>query len=116
MKHLLLFCATIFLCVAVHAQAAKSSVNKTGNPMPPVMLKVSLSGDKFLIVYKDQEIPAANVQVLDSLIKSVPDPKSLNIEYDANDGDDSKNQAINAVLKKCQCPVLRRSLRKSPVH
>jgi hypothetical protein len=117
MKHLMLVFAAILLGVAVYAQTAGSDARtKAASVLPPVNMKVNLSGDKLVIVYKNQEIPAANVQVLDSLIKTVKDPKTLNIEFEAFNRDDAKNQAVSTVLKKCQCPVSKHSIKVNPNH
>src|SRR5688500_14044866 len=84
MKHLLLFCAVISSSVFVHGQTPKNdnTSNQSVNFEPPVKLKVSLSVDKLLIVYNNQEIPGATVQVLDSLMKKVPDFKNVKVEFE----------------------------------
>jgi hypothetical protein len=115
MKQLLLFCAALLLGVVVQAQNTRVNTNKpvfdTNNKtvsfIMPVKMKVSLSGDKMYIVYDQKEIPDAGIQVLDSLIRSVPDSVKLNVEFQGVNAVDAKKQAIEAVLKKCQCPVSR---------
>lgn len=121
MKHLLSLCAVICISVFAHAQATK--VNKAETPrydntanlktsgMVPDKLKVSLSENKLFIVYKNQEIPSASVQVLDSLIKKIPGKDQLVVEFESINAEAEKVKTIDAVLKQCQCSVARRSVK-----
>src|SRR5688572_22447289 len=113
MKHLLLFCAGLCFSVFAHTQTARydhSNVKAAGVPNPD-KLKVTLSIDKLLIVYKNQEIPAASIQVLDSLLKKIPIRENLSIEFESTDAAPEKIRAVNEVLKQCQCPTIKKSRR-----
>lgn len=116
MKQLLLFCAVLCFSAFVHAQTPKydNTNNKSVNFEPPVKLKVSLSNDKLLIVYNNQEIPGATVQVLDSLMKKVPDFKNVKVEFEGINADPEKKKAVDAVLKQCQCRVQGHMIKKDP--
>lgn len=116
MKQVLLLCSVLSLSVFVHAQTPKYDVNdnKSVNLEPPVKLKVSLSEHKLLIVYNNQEIPGATVQVLDSLMKKVPDFKKINVEFEGINADPEKKKAVDAVLKQCRCRVQGHMIQTSP--
>jgi hypothetical protein len=115
MKQLLLFCAVLCLSAFVHGQTPKfDNNNKSVNLEPPVKLKVSLTNDKLLIVYNNQEIPDATVQVLDSLMKKVPDFKNVKVEFEGINADMEIKKAVDAVLKQCQCRVQGHMIKKSP--
>ena len=111
MKYLLLFCAA--LCLSVFAKAQRPKYDHNSSVKAPDKLKVSLSNDKLTIVYKNQEIPGATLQVLDSLIKKVPGKEQLMVEFENFNGEPEKNKNIDAILKKCQCHVAKHSIRKN---
>jgi hypothetical protein len=115
MKQLLLFCAVLCLSAFVHGQTPKfDNNNKSVTLEPPVKLKVSLTNDKLLIVYNNQEIPGATVQVLDSLMKKVPDFKNVKVEFEGINADMEIKKAVDAVLKQCKCRVQGHMIKKSP--
>lgn len=104
MKQLLIFCVALCLSILVHGQTTKVNPNSSIID-PPVKLKVSLSKDKLAIVYNNQEIPDATVQVLDSLMKKVPDLKNLKVEFEGVNADPEKKKSVQSVLKQCQCRI-----------
>ena len=106
MKYLILFCAGIFITVFAHAQTPRFDyTNKTSNLTPPDKLKVTLSKDSMFIVYKNQEIPAASMQVLDSLLKKIPVGEHLTVEFESINAEPEKKRSVNAVLKQCGCHI-----------
>jgi hypothetical protein len=116
MKQLLLFCGVLCFSAFVHGQTPKydHNDNKSVNFEPPVKLKVSLTNDKLLIVYNNQEIPGATVQVLDSLMKKVPDFKNVKVEFEGINADMEKKKAVDAVLKQCKCRIQGHMIRQNP--
>jgi hypothetical protein len=114
MKQLLLFCAVLCFSVFLHGQTPKTDVNKTAIFDPPIKLKVSLTNDKLLIVYNNQEIPGATVQVLDSLMKKVPDFNKVKVEFEGINADMEKKKAVDAVLKQCKCRIQGHMIKKDP--
>jgi hypothetical protein len=113
MKFLLSFCAVICISVFAHAQTAKyDSINTVKSNRIPDKLKVSLSNDKLFIVYKNQEIPAASILVLDSLVKKVPGKDQLVVEFENINAEAGTVKSIDVILKKCQCNVSKRSVKK----
>ena len=113
MKQLLLFCTVLCLSAFVHGQTRKYDHNKSISFEQPVVLKVSLTNDKLLIVYNNQEIPGATVQVLDSLVKKVGDFKNVKVEFEGIDADLEKKKAVDAVLKQCKCRVQEHMIKHS---
>jgi hypothetical protein len=106
MKLVILACAC--LCLPVIAQAQTSKFDHTNNistPNPPVKLKVTLSNDSLFIVYNNQEIPGASIQLLDSLLKKVPNLKQLAVEFEGINAEPEKKKSVDAVLKQCKCHV-----------
>jgi hypothetical protein len=119
MKQLLSLCTVICISVFANAQTVKpaqaprydnTTTIKTSGPIPD-KLKVSLSENKLFIVYKNQEIPAASIQVLDSLIKKIPGKDQLVVEFENINAEAEKVKSIDVVLKQCQCSVSRRSVK-----
>jgi hypothetical protein len=114
MKYLILFCAGFFLTVFAYAQTPRfDHTNKTSNLTPPDKLKVTLSKDSMFIVYKNQEIPVASIQVLDSLLKKAPIGEKLTVEFESINAEPEKNRSINAVLKQCRCRIAGHSVKKN---
>ena len=99
MKQLILLCAGFWVSVCVNGQTARSNFD------PPVKLKVTLTKDILLIVYDNKEIPDANIRVLDSLMKKVPDPKLLKVEFEGINAGPEKIRSVDSVLKQCRCHV-----------
>ena len=114
MRQLILFCAALCLSAFVHAQTAKFDNNKNINFDSSIKLKVTLSDDRLFIVYNNKEIRGASIQVLDSLLKKVPDLKQLSVEFEGINAEPEKKRSVDTVLKQCQCPVARhfKSLRR----
>lgn len=114
MKYLVLFCAGLCLSALAHAQTPRfDHNNKTSNLNPPDKLKVTLSKDSLFIIYKNQEIPAASIQVLDSLLKKVPIGEKLTVEFESINAEPEKNRSINEVLKQCHCRITGHSVKKN---
>lgn len=111
MKHLFLLCAGLFLSVFVHAQAAKydnnNSVKTQGPVANPDKLIVNLTDENLFIVYKNQEIPAANIRALDSLLKKVPIREHLSVEFKSLNARLEKMRSIDTVLRQCHCQITR---------
>jgi hypothetical protein len=114
MKFLILFCAGLLLTVFAHAQTPRFDYNNnTSNLTPPDKLKVTLSKDSMFIIYKNQEIPAASIQALDSLLKKVPIGEKLTVEFVSINAEQEKNRSINTVLKQCRCHITGQSVTKN---
>ena len=114
MKYLILFCAGIFITVFAHAQTPRFDyTNKTSNLTPPDKLKVTLSKDSMFIVYKNQEIPAPSIQVLDSLLKKIPVGEHLTVEFESINAEAEKKRSISTVLKQCHCRIMGHSINKN---
>jgi hypothetical protein len=113
MKHVFLFCAGLCFSLFASAQTQKYDHNgtaKASSPIIPDTLKVSLMNDNLLIVYKGREVPSANIQVLDSLIKKVPIKQNLAVKFESVNADVEKIRKVQAVLKKCECPTESHSI------
>jgi hypothetical protein len=119
MKHLLSLFAVICISVLARAQDVKvkdAQLPKYDNTNAikhsgaiPDKLKVSLSESKLFIVYKNQEIPAASIQVLDSLIKKIPGKDQLVVEFENINAEAETIRSIDTILKQCRCSVSKRS-------
>jgi hypothetical protein len=114
MKFLILFCAGLLLTVFAHAQTPRFNYNNnTSNLTPPDKLKVTLSKDSMFIIYKNQEIPAASIQALDSLLKKVPIGEKLTVEFESINAEPEKKRSVNEVLKQCHCRIIGHSVTKN---
>ena len=107
MKYLVLLGAGLFLSISIQAQSPKSDLNKGLLLTPPISMKVSLNENKLAIVYENREIADASTQVLDSILKKVPDLKNLKIDFEGINAEPEKKKLIEAVLKQCNCPIAR---------
>lgn len=106
MKFAIVLCVGLCLSVYAHAQTARvDTINKTITFDLPVKLKVNLNEERMTIVYNNQEIPGATPQVLDSLMKKIPDFKNIKVEFEGLNANPEKKKAIDAVLKQCQCRI-----------
>jgi hypothetical protein len=130
MKYTLLFCAALCLSVFSHAQTEKyekkTKVNGSSSAKfdsnvsiphsqskfdnPANKLKVSLLKDSLFVTDKDQPIPVRSIQALDSLMKKLPNPETLSIEFESMNGDREKIRAIKEVLKQCKCNITSKSM------
>lgn len=105
MKHFILFCASLCLSVFAYTQTVKLNSDSS------IKVKVNLSKDNLSIVYNNQDIPAASIRVLDSLIKKEPDPKKLTIEFESMNGEPEKIRTIDSVLKQYPCHITKHTIK-----
>jgi hypothetical protein len=106
MKFTLLLCAGLCFVAFAHAQTVKNIIS-------PDTLKVTLSKDRLFIIYKNQEIPAANNRGLDSLLKKIPVREHLTVEFESRDAEPEIIRSIDSVLKRCYCHVSKHSIKQN---
>jgi hypothetical protein len=127
MKFTILCCAVLCLSMHIHAQAVKNNLNEQkkfdneasikvnsnsnlkfdngGNK-----LKVTLIKDSLFVTDKDLLTPVATMQVLDSLIKKLPQSETLTIEFESRNANPEKIKEVDTVLKQCRCHITRHSI------
>ena len=95
----------VFVCLfwPRHKLQNFDHTNNMSTPHPLIKLKVTLSNDSLFIVYNNLKIPGASIQVLDSLLKKVPDPKQLAVEFEGINAEPEKQRSVNEILKQCKC-------------
>ena len=73
-------------------------------------LKVLLTKSGLTATYLNQPVALGSVQSLDSLVKKIPDPQHLKIEFESQNADPEESREVIRTLKKCNCHVLTKSL------
>ncbi|MEO5563527.1 MAG: hypothetical protein ABIR18_08830 [Chitinophagaceae bacterium] len=102
MKYVLLICASLGFSLFSYAQSIKvKPISDT--------LKVNMTKDSMSVVYKNQRVPVSDIKALDSLMKSIPHLKNLEVELDCMNVDTEKSRAVKAVLDQCQCNITAKS-------
>jgi len=75
------------------------------------MLIVFFTKTGMTVMYKNQLVPVKNIQALDSLVKKIPDPEHLKIEYENQNADPEQSLAIIRTLEKCNCHLMTKSIK-----
>ena len=104
MKYILLFGAG--LCFSVFSYAQNVRVAPSENKLNVTLLK-----DSLFVTDKSLLVPVANIRALDSLLKRLPQPETLTIEFETRDADKEQIRAVEAVLKQCRCHIRTHSIR-----
>lgn len=100
MKNVLLLLAGLFLGFIADAQARRSL--DTGAERT---LSVMLSRDSLAVTYLGRPVSILTIAALDSLMKSVPDPAHLHVEFDSYGADPERSRTIGRILEQCACPT-----------
>jgi hypothetical protein len=103
MKYALFFLPCLFFAGRAHAQA-----KATFQP-EETRLKVVFTKSGMNVVYLNQLVSIKTTQALDSLVKSIPDPQHLKIEYESMNADPEQSLAIIRTLEKCNCHLATKS-------
>jgi hypothetical protein len=103
MKFPFLFSAA--LCFYASSSYAQNTTPATSQNK----LKVTLAKDSMSVIYNSQQIPVSSIQSLDSLMKKIPDPSHLNVEFFSETADREKSRSISRVLGQCHCPTVSKS-------
>ena len=101
MKFTLFLCAGLFLSAFCHAQHVKMDTL-------PNKLKVSLLKDNLFVTDKDHLVPVS-IKSLDSLMKRLPNPETLQIDFESTNAEAEKIRAVDNVLRQCHCHITRKS-------
>jgi len=104
MKYALFFLACLFFAGRAHAQA-----KATFQP-EETRLKVVFTKNGMNVIYLNQLVPIKDNQALDSLVKNIPDPQHLKIEYESMNADPEQSLAIIRILEKCKCHLATKSI------
>ena len=105
MKYTLFFLACLLFTSRSHAQAKTSFLHEE------TRLKVLLTKSGMTVTYLDQPVSIKNIPMLDSLVKKIPDPQYLKIEYENENADPEQSLAIIRTLEKCNCHLVTKSIR-----
>ena len=73
-------------------------------------LKVTLNKDSLFVADKDQLVPVTSIKALDSLVKRLPNPESLIIDFESINADAEKMRAIESVLKQYNCHIRKHAI------
>ena len=103
MKYALFFLACLFFAGRAHAQARATFQSEE------TRLKIVFTKGGMNVVYLNQPVSIRNIQALDSLVKNIPDPQHLKIEYESMNADPEQSLAIIRTLEKCNCHLATKS-------
>lgn len=117
MKYALLFCVSLCFSVFSYAQNEKYDNNANVKTAPVQRfdnngnkLKVTLVKDSLFVTDKDQLVPIADLKALDSLMKKLPNPESLLIEFESTNAKPETIRAIESVLNQCKCHIRKHAI------
>jgi hypothetical protein len=117
MKYPLLFCVSLCFSVLSYAQNEKFNNNATIKSAPLQKydnngnkLKVILMKDSLFVSDKDQLVPVAGIKALDSLLKKLPNPETLLIEFESTNAQSEKIRSVDEILRQCRCHITRKSI------